>query len=79
MREQDEMLEEYDFSDASVVSYRERAKEGVSVTIYAPDKEAFEAAFPNSRKFILLDSDIASNFPDAQSVNSALRNYMSSQ
>ncbi|MFI5264961.1 MAG: hypothetical protein ACHQM6_10640, partial [Candidatus Kapaibacterium sp.] len=50
-----EMQEEYDFSDAEVVSFRERAKEGVSVTIYAPDRKAFEDALPNAKKFVLLD------------------------
>lgn len=69
----DGMLDEYDFSDAELVSYRDRYRQGVSVTIFAPDKEAVEASFPNSKKFVLLDTDNANRFPDAASVNAALR------
>lgn len=73
-----EMLEQYDFSDAEVISFRDRAKEGVSITIYAPDRKAFEDALPNAKKFVLLDPDVANHFPDAFTVNAALRSYMAS-
>lgn len=74
--DKEEMQEEYDFSDAEVVSFRDQAKEGVSITIYAPDRKAFENALPNAQKFILLDPDIANRFPDAFTVNAALRSYL---
>jgi len=74
----DEMLEEYDFSDAEVVSFKDRAKEGISITIYAPDRKAFENALPNAKKFVLLDADNAKLFPDAYTVNEALRSYVAS-
>jgi len=74
----DEMSVEYDFSDAEVLSFRDRVKEGVSITIYAPNKEAFEDAMPEARKFVLLDPDVADRFPDALTVNAALRSYMAS-
>jgi hypothetical protein len=74
-----EMLEDYDFSDAEEVSFQDRAKEGISITIYAPDRKAFEESLPNAKKFVLLDPDNAKLFPDAYTVNAALRSYTASQ
>ncbi|WP_353569818.1 hypothetical protein [Candidatus Albibeggiatoa sp. nov. BB20] len=49
----DEMLEEYDFSNAVRGKYTERLKSGSNI--------------------VKLDDDVAELFPDAQSVNQALR------
>lgn len=49
----DEILPEYDFSNARPNPYAERFGSGVTV--------------------VVLDADVAETFPDAQSVNDALR------
>jgi hypothetical protein len=49
----DEILPEYDFSNARANPYAERFGPGVTV--------------------VVLDADVAETFPDAQSVNEALR------
>ena len=53
MKEKDEMLEEYDFSNGVRGKYAQRYKEGVNI--------------------VKLDSDVSKFFPDAKSVNEALR------
>ena len=53
MKQKDEMLEEYDFSNGIRGKYAERYKEGVNI--------------------IKLDNDVSKFFPDAKSVNEALR------
>ena len=53
MKEKDEMLEEYDFSNGIRGKYAQRYKEGVNI--------------------VKLDSDVIKFFPDAKSVNEALR------
>jgi len=53
MREQDEMLEEYDFSNGIRGKYAKAYKEGVNI--------------------VKLDNDVMKFFPDAKSVNEALR------
>jgi len=53
MKQKDEMLEEYDFSDGIRGKYAQRYKEGVNI--------------------VKLDSDVTKFFPDAKSVNEALR------
>lgn len=53
MKQQDEMLEEYDFSNGIRGKYAQSYKEGVNI--------------------VKLDSDISKFFPDAKSVNEALR------
>ena len=53
MKQKDEMLEEYDFSNGIRGKYAERYKEGVNI--------------------VKLDSDVSKFFPDAKSVNEALR------
>jgi len=53
MKNNNEMLEEYDFSHGIRGKYAERYKEGVNV--------------------VKLDNDVSKFFPDAKSVNEALR------
>lgn len=53
MKEKNEMLEEYDFSNGVRGKYAERYKEGVNI--------------------VKLDNDVTQYFPDAKSVNEALR------
>jgi hypothetical protein len=53
MKEKNEMLEEYDFSNGVRGKYAKRYKEGVNI--------------------VKLDSDVTQFFPDAKSVNEALR------
>ncbi len=53
MKEQNEMLEDYDFSNGIRGKYAEAYKEGVNI--------------------IKLDTDVMKFFPDAKSVNEALR------
>ena len=53
MKQKDEMLEEYDFSDGIRGKYAQRYKDGVNI--------------------VKLDSDVTKFFPDAKSVNEALR------
>lgn len=56
MKEADDMLDEYDFS------------EGV--------RGRFTAAYREGTNVVLLDEDVAKAFPDAESVNRALRLLM---
>lgn len=53
MKKQDEMLEEYDFSNGIRGKYTQEYNNGVNI--------------------IKLDKDVRKIFPDAQSVNNALR------
>ncbi|MEA1917076.1 MAG: hypothetical protein U9N42_06055 [Campylobacterota bacterium] len=53
MNTEDEMLEEYDFSNGIKGKYAKQYKEGVNI--------------------IKLDKDVSRIFPDAKSVNNALR------
>ena len=53
MKEEDEMLEEYDFSNGIRGKYAKAYKEGVNI--------------------VKLDRDVMKFFPDAKSVNEALR------
>ena len=53
MKKQDEMLEEYDFSNGIRGKYTQQYNDGVNI--------------------IKLDKDVRKIFPDAQSVNNALR------
>ena len=53
MKKQDEMLEEYDFSNGIRGKYAQAYKEGVNI--------------------VKLDTDVIKFFPDAKSVNEALR------
>lgn len=53
MKQKDEMLEEYDFSNGVRGKYAEAYKEGANI--------------------VKLDTDVMKFFPDAKSVNEALR------
>jgi hypothetical protein len=72
-RGDDEMLPEYDFSGGVRGKYFRAYRQGYTVTVYKDDGTVEERHFKPAEGVVVLDRDVRKYFPDAESVNSALR------
>ena len=68
-----DMLPEYDFSKGVRGKHHSKFQEGVSVTVYTPNKTTVQRFIKNQDRFVRLEPDIAKIFVDAKSVNDTLR------
>ena len=75
-KKSDDLLSQFDLTTGVRGKYAKRYREGVSVTIYSPNKKIVEAGKKNAETFIMIEKDIAKVFPDAKAVNSALRHLL---
>lgn len=67
------MLAEYDFSGGIRGKHAAAYREGVTVTVHQADGTTEERVYRLPEGVILLDPDVRSYFPDAETVNRALR------
>jgi len=72
-RNPDEMLPEYDFSGGVRGKYYSAYRQGYTVTIHKNDGTVEERRFRPEEGVVVLDRDVRRYFPDAESVNNALR------
>lgn len=72
-RSDDEMLPEYDFSGGVRGKYFRAYRQGYTVTVYKDDETVEVRQFKPAEGVVVLDRDVRKYFPDAESVNSALR------
>jgi hypothetical protein len=72
----DELLSQFDLTSAVKGKYAKKYREGVSVAIYSPNKKTVEAGKKEGETFVMIEPDIASVFPNADSVNIALRHLI---
>jgi len=72
-RGDDEMLPEYDFSGGVRGKYFRAYRKGSTVTVYKGDGTVEGRHFKPTEGVLVVDRDVRKYFPDAESVNSALR------
>jgi len=72
-RSDDEMLPEYDFSGGVRGKYFRAYRQGYTVTVHKDDGKVEVRHFKPTEGVVVLDRDVRKYFPDAESVNSALR------
>ena len=71
----DDMLPEYDFTGKTGVrgKYYQQLRAGYTIEIHQEDGSTFVQRVPPADNLIQLDPDVREYFPDAESVNHALR------
>jgi hypothetical protein len=76
--EDDEILPEYDFSGRKGVrgKHAKAMKQGYTVTIHKEDGTTLVQNFTLQENAVVLDADVRAYFPDAESVNRALRSLI---
>lgn len=76
--EDDEMLPEYDFSGKTGVrgKYYKAMRDGYSITITRKDGTTIVQHITRPEGTVTLDPDVQMYFPDAESVNLALRSLI---
>ena len=72
----EEMREEYDFSDGVRGKHYKAYREGHTVYIHKEDGSTSVNYFTQEDGAIILDPDVKSYFPDSESVNKALRSLI---
>jgi hypothetical protein len=72
----DEMREEYDFSGGVRGKHVEAYRKEHSVTINKRDGSVEKHYFTEEDGAVMLDPDVKRHFPDAKSVNKALRSLI---
>ncbi len=72
----DDMLPEYDFSEAVRGKHIRQMRQGYSVTIHHQDGSVTTKEYEPNKSVIVLDPDIQSFFPDSESVNRTLRSLI---
>jgi hypothetical protein len=73
----DEMLPEYDFTGGDRGKHYEAYRRGHTVTIHQTDRPDIVQYFTLEDGAIMLDPDVREYFPDAETVNRALRTLIS--
>jgi hypothetical protein len=73
----DEMLPEYDFTGGLRGQNYEAYRRGHTVTIHQTDRPDIVQYFTLEDGAIMLDPDVREYFPDAETVNKALRTLIS--
>jgi hypothetical protein len=73
--EDDEMAEEYDFSQKGVVrgKHAQAMRRGYTVIVHKVDGTTEKRTFTPAQGMVTLDPDVQSYFPDSEAVNRALR------
>jgi hypothetical protein len=71
----DEMLPEYDFTGKTGVrgTYYQRMRDGYTIRIHQSDGKTIVHQVVRPERSVTLDPDVQAYFPDAESVNTALR------
>ena len=72
----EEMREEYDFSDGVRGKHYKAYREGHTVHIHKEDGSTSVNYFTQEDGAIILDPDVKAYFPDSESVNKALRSLI---
>ena len=72
----EEMREEYDFSDGVRGKHYKAYREGYTAYIHKEDGSTSVNYFTQEDGAIILDPDVKSYFPDSESVNKALRSLI---
>ncbi|KOR33672.1 MULTISPECIES: hypothetical protein [Planktothricoides] len=73
----DEMLPEYDFTGGIRGKHYQAYRQGHTVTIHQTDGKDIVQYFTLEDGAIMLDPDVREYFPDAETVNRALRTLIS--
>lgn len=73
-----DMLPEYDFSKGVRGKHHAKFQEGVSVTVYTPNKTIVQRFIKKQNGLVRLAPDVAKVFGDAKSVNDTLRRVIAS-
>jgi hypothetical protein len=72
-----EMRAEYDFSGGVRGKHTDKYQEGYTVTIHKKDGSTVVQQFKLEEGAVILEPDVREYFPDAESVNNALRTLIS--
>ncbi|RPJ25667.1 MAG: hypothetical protein EHM33_13850 [Chloroflexi bacterium] len=72
-----EIRAEYDFSSGARGKHAEKYQEGHTVTIHKKDGTTIVQNFKLEEGAVILEPDVREYFPDAESVNNALRTLIS--
>lgn len=72
-KKNDGMRSHYDFSKAEKANYAKQFSDGAIVTVHSSNGKKSKKRI---EKVIILDDDTAAVFPDAKSVNTALRHLI---
>ena len=76
IKSDDDMLPEYDFSNAVRGKYIRQMRQGYTVTIHHEDGSVTTKEYEPKEGFIILDPDIRPFFPDSETVNRTLRSLV---
>ena len=71
-----DMLPNYDFSKGEKVNYAKKFSDGAIITIHSSNGKQHKKKVINKQSLVILDVDVSKVFPDAKSVNSALRHLI---
>jgi hypothetical protein len=74
--DEDGMLPDYDFSKGVRGKHAKRMRNGVNITIYAPDEKTIRELRRERRMLVQIEPDVAKHFTNASAVNSALRHVL---
>ncbi len=74
--DEDGMLPEYDFSKGVRGKHAAKMRNGVNITIYAPDEKTIQELRKERKMLVQIEPDVAKHFANAGAVNSALRHIL---
>jgi hypothetical protein len=72
----DEMESHYDFRNGEKPNYAQKFRSGATISIRSGNGRTVRKKTIETKSMIVLDSDVSKVFPDAKSVNAALRHLI---
>lgn len=74
--EKGDILPDYDFSKGDKPNYAKKFSDGAIITIHSSNSKSTKKKLIHKQSLVILDADVSKVFPDAKSVNSALRHLI---
>ena len=74
----DEIAAEYDFSKGVRGKHHKKMTEGYTITVYSPNKNAYEKRVAEKVSYIKIDKDVYEIFKTSEEINNALRAFINS-
>ena len=69
-------LTHYDFSKGEKPNYAKKFSDGAIITVHTSNGKTSKKKIIEKQSLVILDADVSKVFPDAKSVNSALRHLI---
>ena len=74
--QKNDIFPNYDFRKGDKPNYAKKFSDGAIITIYSANGKPSKKKVIVKQSLVILDADVSKVFPDAQSVNSALRHLI---